>query len=89
MLEENGLRAAFLPCGSIGVLIALPGHIVKVRHIWPQNLPVKPCILQVDLQYELVRKGLGFSWVCSILHHFIHANSVVFCVSEVKQALHH
>ena len=53
VLEEYGLRAALLPRGSIGILVALPGHIVKVCHIRPQNLPVEPSIFQVHLQHQV------------------------------------
>lgn len=40
----------------------LPGHVVKVLHIGPQDLPVKPGVLQEDLQ---VREGQGQAHVPS------------------------
>jgi len=50
VLEEDRLGAALLPCGCIGILVTLPGHVVEVCHIWAQNLPVESGILQVHLQ---------------------------------------
>ena len=50
VLEEDGLRAALLARGCIRILVTLPGHVLKVRHIWPKDLPVKPCIFQVHLR---------------------------------------
>jgi len=47
--EEQGLRAAFLSAAGIGILVALPGHVVHIADIRPQNLPVEACILEEDL----------------------------------------
>lgn len=38
-----------LPAG-VGVLVALPGHIVHVGHIRTEKLPVKASVLQEHLQ---------------------------------------
>ena len=58
VLEQDGLCTALLACGGVGILVALPGHVVEVCHIRPEDLPVKARILQVHLQGEGVRQRL-------------------------------
>jgi hypothetical protein len=48
--EQNALRAALLPAAGVGILVALPGHIIKVVNIGAQDLPVKARVLQEHLQ---------------------------------------
>mmetsp|Transcript_9512 Transcript_9512/g.28350 ORF Transcript_9512/g.28350 Transcript_9512/m.28350 type:complete len:506 (-) Transcript_9512:154-1671(-) len=47
--EANGLCRTFLSDRCVGVLIALPSHVVHVAHIGPENLPVETGVLDLDL----------------------------------------
>jgi hypothetical protein len=48
--EQDGLRAALLAAARVRVLVALPGHVVRLSHVGAQDLPVKAGVLQEDLR---------------------------------------
>jgi hypothetical protein len=50
VLEEDGLRRALLAAACVGVLVAHPRYVVRVGHIWAQNLPIEACVFQEHLR---------------------------------------
>ena len=48
--EQDGLRAALLAAARVRVLVALPGHVVRLSHIRSQDLPVEARVLQEYLR---------------------------------------
>lgn len=59
--DEQALCAALLAAAGVCVLVGLPGHIVDLGHIGPQQLPVIAGVLQEDLCGG-ERLGGGLRW---------------------------
>mmetsp|Transcript_11863 Transcript_11863/g.26359 ORF Transcript_11863/g.26359 Transcript_11863/m.26359 type:complete len:289 (+) Transcript_11863:849-1715(+) len=51
--EERRLRRALLTRVGVGVLVAHVGHVLHVRHVWAEHLPVPACVLQLDLAVQV------------------------------------
>ena len=57
--EADRLRGALLARERVRVLVRLPGHVLKVVDVRPQDLPVEARVLELDLAAEVERELLG------------------------------
>mmetsp|Transcript_43423 Transcript_43423/g.72371 ORF Transcript_43423/g.72371 Transcript_43423/m.72371 type:complete len:303 (+) Transcript_43423:84-992(+) len=53
--EHDGLRAALLSAAGVRVLVALPGRVVHILHVRPEDLPVEASVF--DLHFPRQRLG--------------------------------
>ena len=56
--KKYRLRGAFLPRGSVGVLVADVGDVVDIGDVRAEDLPVESCVLDLDFPVRHLREVL-------------------------------